>query len=138
MKHANPILIAALAACLFAGCVEREMTITTQPAGAIVYISHQEVGRSPVTIPFTYYGDYAIELRKEGYKTLKTSINLNSPWYQKPGIDFWAEISPQKFVDRREKLFVLETLKPKSTEELLEAARKLREETNRIEPPAPK
>ncbi len=135
MKHA-PLAILILAAALIGGCVEREMTIVTQPAGAIVYISHQEVGRSPVTIPFTYYGEYDVELRKQGYETLKTSIDLDSPWYQKPGIDFWAEISPQKFFDRREKLFVLQTLKPKTNAELLEEARRLREETNRIQPPA--
>jgi hypothetical protein len=35
-----------LAAVLLAGCVEREMLVTSEPAGAIVYVSDVEVGRT--------------------------------------------------------------------------------------------
>ena len=114
------------------------MTITSVPSGAIAYVSHQEVGRTPVTITVTYSGEYDIELRKEGYETLKTSFNFESPWYQKPGIDFFAEIGWHKFYDRQEKLFTLRKRKPISDAELIKAADELRKETNQPEPPKEK
>jgi len=55
------------------GCVERYISITTKPAGAIVWLNDEEVGATPVTVPFTWYGEYEVVVRQAGYKTLKTS-----------------------------------------------------------------
>jgi hypothetical protein len=65
-------LIALWLALAASGCVERELTVTSEPPGAIVYIGDREVGRTPITTPFTWYGDYDIILRREGYQTLNT------------------------------------------------------------------
>ncbi len=73
------------------GCVERTVTINSQPEGATVFLNDQEVGRTPVKVPFTWYGDYDIILRKDGYETLKTHCQLEAPWYQYPFIDLFAE-----------------------------------------------
>ena len=56
MKRAIVLIAAVLAAG--GGCVEREMTLTTDPPGALVYVSDKEIGRTPVTQPFLWYGDY--------------------------------------------------------------------------------
>jgi len=67
-----------------AGCVERELTITSEPAGALVYFADEEIGRTPMTVPFTWYGDYEVILRLEGHQTLATHTNITPPIY-----DIW-------------------------------------------------
>src|SRR5258706_9997592 len=61
-------LLPALA--LVAGCVERTMTIKSDPPGALVYLNDREIGRTPVTRDFTWYGDYQVEIRKDGYESV--------------------------------------------------------------------
>jgi len=73
------------------GCVERTISINTEPQGATVMLNDQDIGRSPVKVPFTWYGDYDIVVRKEGYETVKTNHRLKTPWYQLPGIDLFSE-----------------------------------------------
>jgi len=52
-------LLAALgiAALLLTGCVERKLTINTEPAGAMVTLNDEQIGESPVTVTFNWYGD---------------------------------------------------------------------------------
>lgn len=105
-------VILLIAACALAGCVERTLTIESDPAGAVVYIADDEKGTTPLKLPFTFYGDYAITLRMDGYETLKTHANLDTPWYEAPGIDFFSEIAPWTYHDQRTVRF---TLTPKQT-----------------------
>lgn len=111
-----------------AGCVEREWTLRSEPAGAIVYVSHVEVGRSPVTIDFTWYGDYDVIFRKEGYETLKTSVKIDPPWFEVPGADFFSEIAPWTYHDRRETLHILKKKKAPDKEALKNRAEQMRQE----------
>ncbi len=82
----------ALLMILIAGCVERTITITTEPKGSLVYLNDKEVGRTPVTVPFQWYGDYDVVIRKDGYETLKTHTKIDPPWYQFIPLDFFSEI----------------------------------------------
>ena len=82
-----PVLFLAWAV----GCVERTVTIATEPAGAKIFLNDDEIGDTPVKVPFTWYGDYDIVVRKPGYKTIRTHHKLNAPWYQFPVIDLFAE-----------------------------------------------
>ncbi|MCK6485354.1 MAG: PEGA domain-containing protein [Phycisphaerae bacterium] len=86
----NVVLPAVLSLSLCA-CIERTLTIRTEPEGARVHLNDQDVGRSPVTVPFTWYGDYDVVIRKEGFETLRTNHRLNTPWYELPGIDLVTE-----------------------------------------------
>ena len=104
------------------GCVEREMTITSEPAGALVFVSDTEVGRTPVTIPFTWYGDYDIILRRDEYKTLKTHAHINVPIHQIPPIDFFTSIAPWTIRDYRYLHFKMNKLSPSTDVELIERA----------------
>ena len=62
-----------LIACLFiTGCVERKLTINTEPQGALVILNYEEIGTSPVTVSFSWYGDYRVRISKQGYETLNT------------------------------------------------------------------
>jgi len=99
-----------LCALLLGGCVERTITINSSPPGALVYLNDEEVGRTPVTRDFTWYGDYSVTLRAEGCETLKTHQEVVAPWYQFVPIDLISEIWPSKFKDRHEFTYDLEPL----------------------------
>jgi len=77
------------------------MTFTTTPPGSLVYLNGQEVGRTPLTRDFTWYGIYDVTVRKEGYETLKTTQTVSAPWYQTIPIDLVVEMLPTWFVDNR-------------------------------------
>lgn len=128
-------LVAIMGLLCFGACVRRTMTITTEPKGAIVYLNDREIGRSDVTIDFTWYGDYEITLRKEGYQTLNTHWDVRAPWYQIPPLDFFAEILwPGKIVDARSNHFVLEPLLEPSPHELQTRAFDLRNQALGVSP----
>ena len=73
-----------LVACT-GGCVERQMTIRSDPPGALVYVDGYEIGITPVITPFTYYGQRKIRLVKDGYETLTVIQPVPPPWYEFPG-----------------------------------------------------
>src|SRR5690349_3967663 len=89
-----------LLAALGGGCVRRQLTVQTDPPGALVHLNGQEFGRTPVTRDFTWYGTYDVELRKEGYQTQKTTGKVIAPWWQWVPIDLFAELLP--LTDRRQ------------------------------------
>lgn len=122
-------VIAALAAAVgLVGCVERELIIISEPAGAIVFVSDVEVGRTPVTVPFTWYGDYDIILRRDGHKTLKTHENISPPIYEIPPLDLLSAMAPWTYHDRRYLNYKLEKLVIPPDEELIRRAEELRKE----------
>ena len=112
-----------------AGCVRRTMTIHSEPDGALVFLNDEEVGRTPVTVPFTWYGDYDVVLRKEGYQTLKTHAPVRAPWYQLPVFDFVAEVLvPWEIHDQHElPLYALEPQQTPTRAELIDRARDFRD-----------
>jgi len=108
------------------GCVEREMTITSAPAGALVFVSDVEVGRTPVTVPFTWYGDYDVIVRRQGYKTLKTHAHINAPVHQIPPLDLFTSLAPWTIYDHRFLHYRLEKLVQPTDSELVRRADELR------------
>jgi hypothetical protein len=92
-KHSISLIVAAvLSASLVAGCVERKLTINTEPQGAIVTLNEQQVGTSPVTVSFSWYGNYQVRIQKDGYETLDTSRKLKAPLIDYPPFDLCAEL----------------------------------------------
>jgi hypothetical protein len=83
------------------GCVERTLTVRSDPPEALLYLNGTEVGRTPFTHDFTYYGWYDVEVRKEGYETLKTTGQVIAPWWQWVPFDFFAELSPIRLRDKQ-------------------------------------
>ena len=125
-----PILtvVIAGAAVLLSGCVERRLTINTKPSGAMVVLNDEEIGQSPATVPFNWYGDYNVRISKEGYETLKTHRKLKSPWYDKFPWDFFAQvISPKKIRDSYEWTFELAPKQAPDREQLIQRAQDLKE-----------
>ncbi len=74
------------------GCVRRTARFTSVPDGARVFLNDREIGRTPATVEFTWYGDYDVVYRLEGYETIKTNAVLNPPLYQRFPFDFFAEV----------------------------------------------
>ena len=94
LRPARQIVLLTLAALPLLGCVERKITITSEPSGALVHLNDQEVGRTPVDVPFTFYGTYDVRLEKEGYEPLWTNKKAKAPWWEYPGPDLVAEAVP--------------------------------------------
>jgi hypothetical protein len=121
-------LLVRLALCLIAGlplsgCVERKLTINTEPQGALVILNDEEIGESPTTVGFQWYGDYTVRISKLGYETLSTHRELKGPWYDVFPFDFFAQIvNPNRIVDSYEWTFELSPKRQISAEELIERA----------------
>ena len=127
----NALLILIIVLCYFAlpGCVERLIAITTEPEGAMVWLNDEEVGATPVTVPFTWYGQYEVVIRREGFQTLKTSRRTPVPFYQWPAIDFFSEaLLPARLTDRHEWHFPLERSRVADRAALIRRAAALRNE----------
>src|SRR5687767_2042073 len=59
----------ALTCVLNTGCVRRRLTVRTNPPGAQVFVDDQEIGVTPCSASFIYYGTRKITVMKDGYKT---------------------------------------------------------------------
>lgn len=85
------------------GCVERRMTIRSNPSNALVILDGQEIGFTPVSVPFHYYGVRQIKLVKDGYETKIINQHVTPPWYQRFGVDFVSEVLlPWRIRDERD------------------------------------
>ena len=129
-KHNLVVLTVAglTAAIILGGCVERKLTINTQPQGALVVLNDEEIGTSPVTVSFEWYGDYDVRISKEGFETLKTHRNLKAPWYDNFPFDLFTWLNPERTVDEYEWTFELSPKKEISREELIQNAEELKEQ----------
>jgi hypothetical protein len=107
--------------------VRRRMTIRSQPVGATVYVDDQEIGTTPVSVDFTYYGTRKIQWIKDGYETLTVKQAFFPPWYQFPVIEFVSEnLSPWEHRDDHLLDFQLEPQQILPTDKLMERAQELR------------
>jgi hypothetical protein len=103
------------------------MTIRSNPPGALVFIDDQEIGFTPVSTAYTYYGTRKIQLIKDGFETLTVKQTFAPPWYQVPPIDFVSEnLWPRELRDERVLDFQLIPQQIVPTDILLERAEGLR------------
>lgn len=93
------LVVAAIAA---AGCVQRRMTIRSSPPGALVYVDDYQIGTTPVSTDFIYYGTRKIRLVKDGFETLTVRQPFPIPWYEVFPLDFVTEnLWPWEIRDER-------------------------------------
>ena len=120
--------------CLTGGCLEQKLTVTSEPEGALVIISDKEIGRTPLTTDFTWYGDYRVRLEMPAYETLTTNRQVAVPSYQWPVLDFICEILlPFKFHDHHDWNFTMAPRRQVPPDELIDQAQEFRQEA---QPPA--
>jgi len=86
---------------LASGCVRRQLTIRTEPPGAMVYVNDQLKGESPVAYDFTWYGHYRLTLRKDGFARVDDQRLLRAPIYLWIPLDLVMEVLPLTITDRR-------------------------------------
>jgi hypothetical protein len=120
------MLVLVVCACAI-GCVRRRMTIRSNPPGALVYVDDYEIGTTPISTDFLYYGDRKIRLVKDGYQTLTVMQPVPAPWYQIPPLDFVTEnLVPGELRDQRTFSYQLVPQAVVPPEQLLSRAESLR------------
>jgi len=121
------LLMAGLLMVLVMGCAERRIIITSEPAGAAVYIDGQSRSFTPVSIPFTFYGKREVVLEKDGYQTYKSIIPVNPPVFQVFPLDLAMLLVPYPFVDIHTFFFILEKQGKTDIKKCLERMERLKE-----------
>ena len=122
--------LALLAALMLlpSGCVRRRLNVFSNPPGALVYVDNQQIGTTPCSVDFTYYGTRKIQIVKDNYETLTVKQTFNPPWYQYPPIDFITEnFWPWEIRDERVVDFQMIPMQIVPTERLLENGQQLRD-----------
>ena len=148
MIHLKHMALAATAVTFLSSlcaCVERRITIGSDPAGALVQVNGVEVGRTPVSVPFTWYGDY--DLRFRGEKNvgtpekpdirryyLHTHKKTDVPWFETIGVDLFAELSPAQFKDEKIWAFELPEVVEPTDQEHVKRANELKTELGKEGP----
>ncbi len=98
----------------------------------MVYVDHQNIGTTPVSANFTYYGTRQFEIIKDGYRTEKFLRRFNPPWYEWPGLDFISEsIWPY---EKRDERIIDVQLSPEAvvpTEALIRSGEELRSQASK-------
>lgn len=126
MRVVGTVLLAGLL-CAAPGCVQRRLTVRSNPPGARVYIDNREIGRTPVSTDYVYYGTRQFRLEADGYETLTTYQYVPPPWYQIPPLDFVSEnLYPGEIRDERTVFFQLQPQAVVPTDRLLQRADALR------------
>jgi hypothetical protein len=131
------LLVFGLASVLgSSGCVERRYTIRTDPPGALAIVNSQEMGMTPVSANFTYYGNREIVLIKDGYETRREIQPIKAPWWDNLLTEFFTEnLIPIHFRDERDYTYALTPTQIPDQNELLGRAEGLRTEAQVPPPP---
>jgi hypothetical protein len=124
----------AASAALTTGCIRRTISISTDPAGSMVWLNDREVGRSPIDVDFDYYGTYDVRVEQEGYEPLMTTGKAKAPLWDTVGLDLISELMPFTLHSRVEWHYALEPVKD-DPEALVDRARDLRSHLSPAEAP---
>jgi hypothetical protein len=135
------LALAGLLALALPACVQRSLTVTTDPPGARVFVNGKDRGPSPVTVPYVHEGRFDLRVEAEGYESAAVEVVTPTRADSVPGVDFFAE-----HFSRRSKRFphhvALVPLKADSytraeLEAMAERAEAFRTEVNRGAPGRP-
>jgi hypothetical protein len=118
------------------GCVERRYTIRTNPPGALAIVNQEEIGPTPVSRSFTFYGDREITLIHDGYQTQTIIQPINSPWWDNVLTEFFTEnVIPFTFRDEREFVYQLQPTSIPEVNDLVARGQNLRVQAQVNPPP---
>lgn len=76
------------------GCVKRTLTIDTRPDEALVWVNGRELGRTPLSVELTYYGEYELRLERDGYTSITMMAKATPGAWDVLGPDLVAELVP--------------------------------------------
>ena len=121
---------------LLAGCVERRYTIRSDPPGATVIVNGEEIGPTPASKSFVYYGEREITLILDGYATKTVIQPIKAPWWDNYFTEFFTEnMLPVTLRDEREYKFQLTPAQSPPQGELRDRAESLRSEARTLPKP---
>ncbi len=123
------ILFCAAIVCIAGGCVERELTVKTIPDGAMVELNDEQIGISPVTVPFNWYGTYRVRMEKEGYQTLVVNQKLDRPASDYFPLDLLRDMFTPDALDSYEWTFEMSPYERPDREQLIKNALDTQEKT---------
>lgn len=132
MSRSSRIIVALslLTVVALSGCLRRRMMVRSNPPGAMVYVDNQQIGATPCSTDFVYYGTREIRLVKPGYETLTVNQPIPAPWYEIPPLDFVSEnLVPREIQDYRTLSYNLSPQVIVPTDQLLGRAEQLRQAT---------
>jgi hypothetical protein len=136
----------AITGMVLGGCVERRLVIGSDPDGALVLLNDREIGRTPISVPFTWYGDYDVRLRYEKNVGtaedpkivryyLHTHQKTAAPWYEIIPLDLIAELLPVRIQDEQVWAFRVPEVQAPTDAELFQRARALKAQMDSEIPP---
>lgn len=106
------------------------MTVCSDPPGALLLVEGREVGYTPVSLDFTYYGTRELTLVKDGYETLKVMQPVPAPWYQAPVVEFFSDnLLLHHKTDRHMFRYAMQPARIVPNDELLQRGEMLRGES---------
>ncbi|PHQ78822.1 MAG: hypothetical protein COB69_09230 [Phycisphaera sp.] len=123
MRRCAAILV--LGVPMLCGCLERTVTITSEPPGALVVLNDEEIGRTPVTTGFRYFGVYDVRLQREGYEPIATEREAVAPIWEYPVIDLFAIAAPWRIKTKLDWHFDMTALPMPGTAEAIQAESEL-------------
>lgn len=124
-------LAVVLACALGTGCVQRRLTIRSNPPGALVRIDNHDIGITPCSTDYIYYGKRHIQLVRDGYEIVNDYRWIGPPWYEIPPLDLFSENAiPWEIRDERTFEYDLLRQQVVPTQQLLGRAENLRTSTH--------
>jgi hypothetical protein len=119
------------------GCVERRYTIRSNPPGALVIVNGEEIGPTPVSKSFTFYGDREITLMLDGYETQTVIQKIDAPWWDNHFTEFFTEnLVPYTYRDERDFTYQLSPTVVPDQNDVLNRGQNLRAQAQT--PPKPR
>ena len=112
-RHLVNVLVCAGVLISLTGCLSRELTIRSDPPGAVVYRDREELGTTPLTVSFTYGGESEfLLLHEQGedvrYRPTRVRHDTGQFFYDTFPFDVFVELLPVPQTDRHEIEVVLE------------------------------
>ena len=127
LRSASGLILACIALGFAPGCVERRYTIRTDPPGALAIVNDEEIGTTPVSKNYTFYGDRKITLVLDGYQTKTVIQPIKAPWFDNLLTEFFTEnLIPYTFRDERDFAYKLDPYQEPTIESLQGRAEELR------------
>lgn len=120
---------------LVIGCVERRITVISDPPHAKVILDGNAIGETPLETPFYFYGTREIVLHKNGYHVVAHLEEISPPLYQLFPLDFVSEfLVPFVIYDEHRLTYTLQPhtpLKSRQKKTLIDQANSLRREVTK-------
>ena len=130
---AKGLALVAVLGLVAAGCVERTITVRSDPPGALVYLDDVERGETPCTFPFDFYGTRSLVLHKDNYEVAKQVIEVKAPVHSVFPLDiFFDLLLPATIHENHAYDVVLQPVTKPDTEKLILRGKELREQ---LQPP---